>query len=76
MLTVQVVTPLPPARTHTQRNMIQNAKILDLLLGENKLSSQHKQALRCGRSLGHFAQIKLVCIKQALCVHSSVNWSL
>lgn len=40
--------------------------------GENKSSSQHKQTVRCGGCSGHFTQIKLVCIKQALCVHGSI----
>lgn len=54
-----------------QRNLMQIEPFLTFL-GENKSSSQHKQAVRCGRCLGHFTQIKLVCIKQALCVHSSI----
>lgn len=49
-----------------------NSTIFNLFWGENKSSSQHKQTVRCGRCLGHFTQIKLVCIKQALCVHSSI----
>lgn len=64
-----LLPPIPPKKksnaNSTRFNLFSEG-------GENKSSSQHKQTVRCGGCSGHFTQIKLVCIKQALCVRSSI----